>query len=331
MTSMRTSRAYVGHQTTIAAMTALRRLGPRAAETVIARTSAGKAKNGSVARMRISSTTPPRQPATPPTAMPMTSAVTITVAAAANDSRPPKRTRLRMSRPAWSVPKRKREEGGRSASARRTVSGSYGASSGAATMIVTIAATAALHPTSAGYLRPRWSSAESQTRATAGVIGSTTSARPEKRVDVERKDVNKEIREHEEDRHDDGHTHDRGEVEAADGADRILADAWPGEHDLDHQRTAEQVAELRTHRRDHREEGIPEHVAVEDDRLPEALRPRRPYEVRPDHIEHARPSELHADTDTRDHEHRHRHHELQERALEGEELAVEKGVGQIEG
>src|SRR5579859_3817179 len=97
------------------------------------------------------------------------------------------------------------------------------------------------------------------------VIRPTTLAPPQKRVDVEGEDVDEEVRQHEEDRYDDRDAHDGGKIERADGADRVLADTGPGKDDLDHQRAAEEVAELHPHRRDNGEERVPKHVTVQDD------------------------------------------------------------------
>ena len=58
-TRLRVTRAYAGHETTMIASTALRRLGPSAATTAIDRMIAGKAKKRSTTRMSTSSTLPP--------------------------------------------------------------------------------------------------------------------------------------------------------------------------------------------------------------------------------------------------------------------------------
>ena len=57
--SLRASRAYDGHHTTITAIAAFRALGPSAVAMAMARTRAGTARKTSVRRMRPSSSQPP--------------------------------------------------------------------------------------------------------------------------------------------------------------------------------------------------------------------------------------------------------------------------------
>ena len=110
------------------------RLAPRAAATAIASTRTGKARNMSVPRDSPWSTAPPRKPATAPTRVPTAKPMATTATAAGNDVRPPFRTRLKTSRPSWSVPKKWSGPGGRRRFSRCWLIGSGSPSIGANTM-----------------------------------------------------------------------------------------------------------------------------------------------------------------------------------------------------
>ena len=87
--------------------------------------------NTSVIRIKTLSATPPAYPATMPTVRPIGATVTAARAMIVSVIRLPQITRLRISRPSWSVPNQCEDEGGNNRSAKDCRSGSAGASAGA--------------------------------------------------------------------------------------------------------------------------------------------------------------------------------------------------------
>ncbi len=106
------------------AITALRMPAPRAAVITRARITVGNASIRSVARIIVSSATPPTNPAMAPTSVPSTAARTTAPMPTGIEMRAPYRMRLRMSRPRASVPSQWPAVGGASRPAMSCSSGS---------------------------------------------------------------------------------------------------------------------------------------------------------------------------------------------------------------
>ena len=101
---LRVTREYCGQETTIAAITALNSDGPREAATTIARMTVGNAMKRSVMRISVSSTQPPKYPATAPMTVPMIIAAITSISASGRLTVAPVISREKMSRPLPSVP-----------------------------------------------------------------------------------------------------------------------------------------------------------------------------------------------------------------------------------
>src|SRR5579864_5495483 len=81
------------------------------ATRAIARSTAGIASSVSTARMTAASATPPRKPVHRPSGTPHNAAIAVAPMPTANAIRPPYSTRLKISRPNWSVPRRCSQDG----------------------------------------------------------------------------------------------------------------------------------------------------------------------------------------------------------------------------
>ena len=95
-----------GHQTMLSATITVSVPGPRIAAVSSAMITSGKAKTISTVRMMRPSAQPRTQAATMPSATPITMVIASTERATVSDTRAPKISRLKMSRPSASAPSR---------------------------------------------------------------------------------------------------------------------------------------------------------------------------------------------------------------------------------
>src|SRR5438105_5203335 len=131
-----------------------------------------------------------------------------------------------MSRPSWAVPSQWAADGGSSRDARSCASGSYGASSGAKSAPIAKRAMSASARTLSGSRRIGDPAA---TNARPPVAERERSATLDPRIEPVVGDVDDEVRERIDERREQGHTEDRGEVEAHGGSGRVATETRPAE------------------------------------------------------------------------------------------------------
>ena len=113
------------------------------------------------------------------------------------------------------------------------------------------------------------------------------------------------------------HPEDDGVVAPRDRVVRQQAEARPGENLLDDHRAAENLRDLQTRDRHHRDERVPQAVAIEDGAIGEPLRPRARHVILAHHLEHRRAHEAGEVGDGRQREDDHRHDEILDPRREG--------------
>src|SRR6266542_603393 len=248
--------------------------GPSALTTAMASRNPGNARITSTSRMSASSRPPPFQAATMPTRTPAPAAMRQAPSAIPSEMRAPYRTRERMSRPSSSRPKTWAHDGPVSAPSRCCLSASRGASQGPRAAIDTNSATMTSPATAARLRRNRRQAARPGLVLDPGVG-----------INVE--DVGDEVHEHRDERHQQDRALDHGKVPHADRFHEQPADPGEREDGLHQHGAGEDEPELQGHHRDDGQERVPQRVAQHDQRLGDALGPRRPDVVLLQHVHHA--------------------------------------------
>ena len=141
ITWARVRRTKIGVAETPIAIMALVRLGPRKAESAIARIRNGQARKASVRREMKASTTPPTKPAARPMGTPRANEIETATTPASSDARVPQTTRESTSRPMSSVPNQCTADGAWRIALQLVSMGSKGAIHGAPSAMTTNAAT----------------------------------------------------------------------------------------------------------------------------------------------------------------------------------------------
>src|SRR6266508_6254275 len=188
-----------------------------------------------------------------PSVVPMVRAMPTATTPVVSDTRAPKRTRERRSRPIASVPSGNRELGGSSAASRNTRSGSYGARRSARSAASANSAMTASATRTCGR------------RSRGSRIADT---RIHERVQKIDDDVHEHVRGRDQQHHS---LHER-EVALKDRLHGESPDARAREDAIDDDRPREQPAELEADDRDHWDEARAEDVADEHHALRQPLR-----------------------------------------------------------
>src|SRR5262249_1438277 len=269
-------RAKLGMVLTPTAIATLTMPGPRALTTAMASRKPGKASTTSTARMRISSSTPPRSAATSPTVTPAPAATRQAPKAMPSEMRAPERMRERMSRPSSSRPSPWLHDGPPSDPSSCCFSGSRGATQGPK---------AAMRRKNSTRARPAMAARLRAKRRHAAAAGLVLDAR----VGIPVQDVRGQIDEHGDKGHEQDRALDHREIPHADRLDDEPADAGKGEHGLHEHRAREHEPELERHHRDDGQERVAEGVAADDQALPDTLGARGPDVVLVEHVDHAGP------------------------------------------
>src|SRR5215813_5905813 len=229
----------------------LRMLGPRMPITVMARRMNGKASCMSASRITAWSQTPPRTPARRPRTVPVMPSMSTAANPMRLDVRAPKMSRLRMSRPSWSVPSTakvpsaERDSGGVKRARSRCSVGSIGARS---------CGTAAQSPITTRIAAPTRAPAEARRMPSERARRSgKADPRVERHVDEVDQDVEEEYRR----AHGEDHRLDQRHVLVDDGLDGEAADARVGEHRLRDDGAAQEVAQFEPQRRHDRDRAVP--------------------------------------------------------------------------
>src|SRR5207249_7249433 len=309
------------------AMIAFTRLGPRAPAIAIARISGGNARNTSVRRMSASSTRPPAYPATRPTAVPITPASATTTTPMTSEIRAPYRTRLRRSRPSWSVPSQCAAFGGARREARSCASGSYGAMSVARGAPSAKSAMIASARIVSGSRRAGTRTAASAPPRAAAMARSATL---DPWVEPVIGDVDDEVGDGIDDRGEQRHAEHRRKVEAYRGCGRVPAEAWPAEDRLGKDGTREKTPERQADDRDRGDEGVTQPMPEHNGALAQALRLGRAHVVLTEHLEHARAR--HAGDDRRREvaERQRGQHEMDQAAPQRLDVAGDEAVHDVQ-
>ena len=205
---------------------------------------------------RRSSPTPGRAACRAPTAM--ETAIRPTV----SEIRAPWSTRLATSRPNWSLPSRKREPGGCSASRGAVLIGSRGLSHGAPSAI------SARVPRMRADHAPRWRASRRRAGAPrdAGAVAAAASATPtpDARIGEGVGHVDQHVDQHVGGGHEQHRALHEREVLGEDAADDEPAEARPAEDGLHDHGAGQQIAELQAEDRDHRDQRVLERVPHHD-------------------------------------------------------------------
>src|SRR2546426_3807843 len=232
-------------------MTVLK-LGPTEATRTSASKIVGMDREMSTSRMSRPSIRPPKYPEIRPSAVPTMPPTKIAIADTVRDTRAPWISRLRMSRPSLSVPRRWAElppscqTGGVSRLASDPLSGSCGATYDANTAGITSrnvrieSATTGYRRASRKASRTRGGAYQGSDRAVTVAIEIPSSLVADSRVEVRVQDVDQEVR-HDEDRGE--HDHDGLDdlvVPGSHRVDRQEPGPWPGEDALGHDGTRHQ-------------------------------------------------------------------------------------------
>src|SRR5262245_43522588 len=296
--SARTSRAKRAHSSTTSTMMTVPKLGPTEATRTSASKIVGKDSEMSTSRMSRESIRPPKYPEIRPSAVPTIPPTKMAIADTVKDTRAPWISRLRMSRPSLSVPRRRVElppscqTGGLGRLASDPFSGSWGATYGANTAGMT-SRNMRIDSATTGYRRAsrrasaiREGTYQGRDRTVTVAIEMPPSSVADSRVEVCVQDVDQEVR-HDEDRRE--HDHDGLDdlvVPSSHGVDGEQPGAGPGEDGLGHDGSGHQDAG------DDREEGqrgdrrIPEAVLPDDFPLGESLDSSQLHELGVQHIQH---------------------------------------------
>src|SRR5215510_5746896 len=222
------------------------KLGPTEATSTSASKIVGKDSEMSTSRMSKESVRPPKYPEISPSAVPTMPPTKIAIADTVSDTRAPWISRLRMSRPSLSVPRRwvalppSCHTGGLSRFASDPFNGSWGATYGANTAGMT-SRNMRIERATTGYRRTSRKATAIRVRAYQGSDRAVTVAieRPpssvaDSRVEIRVEDVDQQVR-HDEDRGE--HDHDRLDhlvVASSHGVDRQEPGPRPGEDALGH-------------------------------------------------------------------------------------------------
>src|SRR6266513_2965704 len=211
----------------------------------IARTRRGKARKTSVVRMTASSGQPPKYPASSPT--PRLIAMARTRIPTLSEMRAPATIRLRRSRPRSSVPSGWRADGNWSFSSGAMRSGLAGVTAGPTTATRSSAATIEAPTHAAGVrasVRMEWA----------------RKLVPDARVDKRIGEIHRQVDQHEHERQQQRGAHDGGVVEGQNPFHAVEAQARPGEDHFHEEHAAQQDADVESHHRDERDQGVAQAV-----------------------------------------------------------------------
>src|SRR5882672_5682484 len=233
------------------AMTMFAIVLPSAATMPMARTKSGNAMIVSVIRVTILSVQPPKKPAQAPPRLPRANEIATAETAIARSSRAATMTRLRISRPIWSVPNQCRHVGGSSLRAVSLSSGSCGASHGPASA-----------STTSTRERPEATSVTGLSARTCRAW-RTSGLDPHTSVDQPVQEVDPEVQQHVHRRHHEHEALHRRVVRGDQRLERVGADARPREDLFDEHVGAEQEREDHAEQRDDGEQRVAERVGDE--------------------------------------------------------------------
>src|SRR5919201_3194510 len=283
---------------------------PRTAPSARASTSGGNESTASMRRMTTPSARPPAYPASMPSTPPAMAAMATDTKPATSDTRVPQMTRLNTSRPTLSVPSQCARPGRARLLPRFCASGSYGASSGAASAM-TMAASSTAAPNGASRARvARRSASQRRSRTvTASRVTSARSANPDSGIDPAIQQVDEQIAHDEAERDQQDHALDERIVAREDRVDDEPSHARQREDVFRDDGTADQRAELKPEHGHDGDQRILQHMTADDDPLRKALGARRPYVIFGERLEQtgARLARVHrrqrqAERDRRQHE-----------------------------
>src|SRR5882724_12325286 len=265
--SARTTRAYVAQLLSPTTRMMLRTLGPSTPMTVMASRMNGNANCMSASRMTRWSARPPRMPAVRPRLVPTLPASSTADTPISAEVRAPWMTRLRMSRPSWSVPSTARSPsgvravGGVKRASRRCSFGSAGASR---------PGSSAQRATSATASRPSPAPGDPMSARVRRPLGK---AHP--RIQRHVQEVDRDVQEDQARRYREHDGLQQGDVLVHHGLDGQTPDARVREDRLGDDGAAQQVAQLQPDRRHDRNRAVPQRVPEDHAPFADPLGARR--------------------------------------------------------